>query len=323
MTNIIETKNLSKTYDEFKAVDSINLKIKKNSVYGILGPNGAGKSTLISMLCTILKPSSGKAIVNGYDVEKESNKVRDSIGIVFQTRAVDNILTGREHLEMHAALYGVDKNVRKERINDVLELIALGSKIDEHVKNYSGGMVRRLEIGRGLIHHPQILFLDEPTLGLDLRTRESIWKYIEELKNTIDITVILTTHYLEEADHLCDEIAIIDNGKIIKTGSPKKLKEELKSDIITLKTSEKEKFSNILENKSFIQDIFNKDDELKLSVEKGENLIPKIIKIAEDENINIKSIEVSHPSLEDVFIKYTGRKISDTSFNKKSKKMRR
>ncbi|MDR0913003.1 MAG: ATP-binding cassette domain-containing protein [Methanobrevibacter sp.] len=310
MNYIIETKDLVKEYDDFRAVDKINLKIPRNSVFGVLGPNGAGKSTLISMLSTIIPPTSGKAIVNGFDVKKEANKVRESIGIVFQTRALDTILTGREHLEMHAALYGVPKDIRQERIDDVIELIALGDKIDEYVKNYSGGMMRKLEIGRGLIHHPKLLFLDEPTLGLDIRTRENIWKYIEDLKHNIDITILLTTHYLEEADNLCDEIAIINQGHIIKTGSPKDLKSELKSDIITVNTPEAYKFIDILKGYDFIQDSFRKNNEIKLSVEKGENLIPEVIKIAEKNDIKIQSVEVTHPSLEDVFIKYTGRKIS-------------
>lgn len=236
MNYIIETENITKDFDDFRAVDSVNLKVPRNTVYGVLGPNGAGKSTLISMLCTILMPSSGRALVNGYDITKEANDVRRSIGIVFQTRALDDILTGREHLEMHAALYGVPRDVRQDRIDEVLDLIALGKKADEKTKNYSGGMKRRLEIGRGLIHHPKLLFLDEPTLGLDIQTRESIWNYIEDLKNNIDITILLTTHYLEEADSLCDEIAIIDQGHIVKSNSPQNLKAELKADTITLTT---------------------------------------------------------------------------------------
>ncbi|MCL2116607.1 MAG: ATP-binding cassette domain-containing protein [Methanobrevibacter sp.] len=311
MSYIIETKDITKDFGDFRAVNSINLKVPRNTVYGILGPNGAGKSSLISMLCTVLTPTSGTAIVNGYDIVKEANNVRKSIGIVFQTRALDDILTGREHLEMHAALYGVPKEIRQERIEGVLELIALGKKIDEYTKNYSGGMKRRLEIGRGLIHHPKLLFLDEPTLGLDIQTRESIWKYIEELKTSIDITILLTTHYLEEADSLCDEIAIIDKGKIIKEGSPKNLKSELKSDTITITSPEVEKIEEVMKNQQFIQNIIINNKEIKLSVEKGENLIPKIVRIAETKNIGIESIELKHPNLEEVFIKYTGHKISD------------
>lgn len=313
MNYIIETENITKDFGNFRAVNSVNLKVPRNTVYGVLGPNGAGKSTLISMLCTILQPSSGTAIINGYDVRKQANDVRRSIGIVFQTRALDDILTGREHLQMHASLYGVPHDVRQDRIEEVLELIALGKKADEYTKNYSGGMKRRLEIGRGLIHHPKLLFLDEPTLGLDIQTRESIWTYIEELKNNIDITILLTTHYLEEADSLCDEISIINKGEIVKSDSPKNLKEELKSDNITLTSPEPKKLCDLMENQDFVHDIIKTNDEVKILVEKGENLIPKIVNLAETNDIEIKSIELSHPSLEEVFVKYTGRKISDTT----------
>ncbi|MDR2967064.1 MAG: ATP-binding cassette domain-containing protein [Methanobacteriaceae archaeon] len=313
MSYIIETKNIIKDFDEFRAVNSINLKVPRNTIYGILGPNGAGKSTLISMLCTILTPTSGTAVVNGYDVVKEANNVRQSIGIVFQTRALDDILTGREHLEMHAALYGVPGDVREERIEEVLDLIALGKKAEEETKNYSGGMKRRLEIGRGLIHHPKLLFLDEPTLGLDIQTRESIWSYIEELKNNIDITILLTTHYLEEADSLCDEVAIINQGEIIKSDSPKNLKEELKSDTLTLTSPNVEKLCHLMENQSFVNDIAKDGEDVKIFVAKGGNLIPKVVNLANSNDIEIKSIELSHPSLEEVFVKYTGRKISDTT----------
>ena len=312
MNYIIETENITKDFGGFRAVNSINLKVARNTVYGVLGPNGAGKSTLISMLCTIVPPSSGTAKINGYDIIKEANDVRRSIGIVFQTRALDDILTGREHLEMHAALYGVSKNVREERIGEVLDLIALGKKADEETKNYSGGMKRRLEIGRGLIHHPKLLFLDEPTLGLDIQTRESIWNYIEELKNNIDITILLTTHYLEEADNLCDEVAIINQGDIIKSDSPKNLKEELKSDTLTLTSPDVEKLCHLMENQSFVSDIMKDGEDVKIFVEKGGNLIPKVVNLANNNDIEIKSIELSHPSLEEVFVKYTGRKITDT-----------
>ncbi|MDR2622976.1 MAG: ATP-binding cassette domain-containing protein [Methanobrevibacter sp.] len=307
---IIETKDITKYYDNFRAVNSINLKVPENSAYGILGPNGAGKSTLISMLCTIFSPTQGTAIVNGYDIVKEPHNVRKSIGIVFQSRALDDILTGREHLEMHAALYGVKKDIRQDAINDILDLINLKDKIDEKVKNYSGGMKRKLEIGRGLIHRPKVLFLDEPTLGLDVPTRENIWSYIKNLKNTTDITILLTTHYLEEADGLCDEIAIIDQGEIVKSDSPSNLKNELKIDTIILKSLENNKLKDILQNQDFVNELKYDGSEIRLSVDKGAKLIPKIVHIAETNNINVDSIELKQPSLEEVFIKYTGYKIN-------------
>lgn len=311
MEYIIETHDISKVYDDFTAVNSINLKVPKNSVYGVLGPNGAGKTTLISMLCTILHPTSGTATVNGYDVMKNSKEVRQSIGVVFQSRALDDILTGREHLEMHAALYGVPMDLRKKRIEEVLDLIALGDKSDEYTKTYSGGMKRRLEIGRGLIHHPKVLFLDEPTLGLDPQTRENIWEYIQELNKTEDITVLMSTHYMEEADKLCDEIAIINHGEIITADSPKNLKRDLKADVITIKVDDPEKFIKESKKLDFIKNIIVTDSEIKMMVEQGENLVATIVNFANNNDIMVKSIELEHPNLEDVFINLTGKRIVD------------
>ncbi len=309
MEYIIETHDISKKYDDFTAVNGVNLKVPKNSVYGVLGPNGAGKTTLISMLCTILHPTSGTATVNGYDVSKNPKEVRESIGIVFQSRALDDILTGREHLEMHASLYGVPKDVREERIEEILDLIALGPKADEFVKTYSGGMKRRLEIGRGLIHRPKVLFLDEPTLGLDPQTRESIWEYIQELNQNQDVSVLMTTHYMEEADKLCDEIAIINQGQIITANSPKNLKRELKADTITMQVDKLEEFTEKVDKLDFVKETYVIDSEIKLMVERGENLVAELVNFANENNIFVYSIELEHPNLEDVFLKYTGRTI--------------
>jgi len=309
MEYIIQTHDISKKYDDFTAVNGVNLKVPKNSVYGVLGPNGAGKTTLISMLCTILHPTSGSATVNGYDVTKHPKEVRESIGIVFQSRALDDMLTGREHLQMHASLYGVPKDVRQKRIDEILDLIALGPKADEFVKTYSGGMKRRLEIGRGLIHHPKVLFLDEPTLGLDPQTRESIWSYIKELNQNQDVTVLMTTHYMEEADKLCDEVAIINQGQIITTNSPRNLKRELKADTITMQVDNIEKFIEEAQKLDFVKEIYSMDSEIKLMVERGENLVAELVNFANKHNIFVYSIELEHPNLEDVFLKYTGRTI--------------
>jgi len=309
MEYIIQTHDISKKYDDFTAVNGVNLKVPKNSVYGVLGPNGAGKTTLISMLCTILHPTSGSATVNGYDVTKHPKEVRESIGIVFQSRALDDMLTGREHLQMHASLYGVPKDVRQERIDEILDLIALGPKANEFVKTYSGGMKRRLEIGRGLIHHPKVLFLDEPTLGLDPQTRESIWSYIKELNQNQDVTVLMTTHYMEEADKLCDEVAIINQGQIITTNSPRNLKRELKADTITMQVDNIEKFIEEAQKLEFVKEIYSMDSEIKLMVERGENLVAELVNFANKHNIFVYSIELEHPNLEDVFLKYTGRTI--------------
>lgn len=311
MDYMVETNNITKKYDDFTAVNSVNLKIPRNSVYGVLGPNGAGKTTLISMLCTILRPTSGTATVNGYDVVKNAKDVRQSIGIVFQSRALDDILTGREHLEMHASLYGVPSELRKERIEEVLDLIALGKKADEFTKTYSGGMKRRLEIGRGLVHHPKLLILDEPTLGLDPQTRENIWEYITKLNEKEDITVLMTTHYMEEADQLCDEVAIINQGKIIKSDSPINLKRELKADTITIQVDKPDLFVEKAKTLDFVENVFQDDSTIKLLVERGENLIPPLVNFANKNNIMVESIELQHPNLEDVFISYTGTKITE------------
>jgi ABC-2 type transport system ATP-binding protein len=250
-------------------------------------------------------------MVNGYDVVKNPKEVRASIGIVFQSRALDDILTGREHLEMHAALYGVPHDIRQKRIEEVLDLIALGDKADEFVKTYSGGMKRRLEIGRGLVHHPKVLFLDEPTLGLDPQTRENIWEYIIKLNKSKDLTVLMTTHYMEEADKLCDEVAIMNQGKIIKADSPINLKRELKADTITMKVDKQDKFIEEAKKLDFIQQIFVHDSEIKMMVERGENLIPVLVNFANQNQILVQSIELEHPNLEDVFISYTGTRITD------------
>ncbi|MGV8144133.1 MAG: ATP-binding cassette domain-containing protein [Methanothermobacter sp.] len=310
MDYMVETHDITKEYDNFTAVNSVNLKIPRNSVYGVLGPNGAGKTTLISMLCTILRPTSGNAIVNGYDILKNAKEVRQSIGIVFQSRALDDILTGREHLEMHASLYGVPHDLRKERIEEVLDLIALGEKADEFTKTYSGGMKRRLEIGRGLVHHPKLLILDEPTLGLDPQTRESIWEYITKLNQKEEVTVLMTTHYMEEADQLCDEVAIINKGQIIKADSPINLKRELKADTITVKVDKPDPFVQKVKSLDYVENVFQDDSTIKLMVERGENLIPSVVNFANKNDIIVRSIELKHPNLEDVFISYTGTSIT-------------
>ncbi len=311
MDYMVETSDITKIYDDFTAVDSVNLKIPRDSVFGVLGPNGAGKTTLISMLCTILRPTSGTAMVNGFDVTKNSKDVRASIGIVFQSRALDDMLTGREHLQMHASLYGVPSNLRKQRIEEVLDLIALGDKADEFTKTYSGGMKRRLEIGRGLIHHPKLLILDEPTLGLDPQTRENIWEYISKLNKAEDITVLLTTHYMDEADKLCDRIAIMNHGQIIKEDSPINLKRELKADTITIQVDEQDRFIKEAEKLDYVKKIFVEDSEIKLMVERGENLITTLVNFANKIDITVNSIELTHPNLEDVFLNYTGTTITD------------
>jgi ABC-2 type transport system ATP-binding protein len=224
---LIKIQNLTKRYQKLIAVDSLNLEIAKNEVFGLLGPNGAGKTTVIHMLATLLKPTSGTAIVNGYDIITDPGKVRSSIGIVFQAPSSDDMLTAYENLKVHAFLYQVPSSQRQKRIQAVLELVGLADRQHDQVKKYSGGMRRRLEIARGLLHKPKVMFLDEPTLGLDPSSREMMWKYIEKLVKEEEMTLILTTHYMEEADHLCNRIGIIDQGKIIALDTPANLKRSI------------------------------------------------------------------------------------------------
>ena len=257
--NTIEVKELTKVFDKsIKAVDGISFTVNEGEILGFLGPNGAGKTTTLNMLSTLLRPTSGTATVNGHDVLTEPDAVRRSIGYVFQDTTLDIDLTGRENLDFHGRLYGLDRNTRRQRIKEVLEIVQLTDRADNFVKTYSGGMKRRLEIARGLLHHPQVLFLDEPTLGLDPQTRRSIWEHILWLNQEKNVTIILTTHYTEEADYLCKRILIIDFGKVVVLDTPDKLKARLEGDVVTLlfkNPAAIEKFRPLLENKDWIRRI--------------------------------------------------------------------
>ena len=226
---MISIKNLTKKFDKIVAVDNVSLDICEGEVFGLLGQNGAGKTTIIHMLATLIKPTSGTALINGYDIIKNSSKVRKNIGIVFQAPSSDDMLTGFENLKIHSYLYGVPSELRIKRINELLKLVGLYERKDDIVKKYSGGMRRRLEIARGLIHKPKVMFLDEPTLGLDPNSRKSMWDYIQKLVKEEKITIILTTHYMEEADTLCDRIGFINKGKIIAIDTPQQLKLMIKN----------------------------------------------------------------------------------------------
>lgn len=257
--NTIEVKKLTKIFDgKIKAVDGINFNVQKGEILGFLGPNGAGKTTTLNMLSTLLRPTSGTATVNGHDVLSEPDAVRRSIGYVFQDTTLDIELTGRENLDFHGRLYDLERSVRQKRIKEVLELVQLKNRADNFVKTYSGGMKRRLEIARGLLHHPQVLFLDEPTLGLDPQTRRSIWEHILQLNQEKEVTIILTTHYTEEADYLCNHILIIDFGKVVVLDTSEKLKARLEGDVVTLLFRDPaaiESFRPLIENKNWISRI--------------------------------------------------------------------
>jgi len=309
----ITTENITKNFNGLTAVDTLNISVETGEIFGLLGPNGAGKTTLISMLCTILKPSSGTANINGYDITKQPDNVRKSIGIVFQDPSLDDRLTGRENLDMHARLYGVKKNVREKRIEEILNLIELKDRANDLVRTYSGGMRRRLEIGRGLIHYPKILFLDEPTLGLDPQTREHIWEYIKRLAKTEKITIVLTTHYMEEADLLCDRIAIIDHGKIIDLDTPENLKNRLGGDSIVLEVADVEKAKKIfVGSKEF-------DGKIIISVKDAESKIARILYDARKNEIEVLGASIHKPSLNDVFLNLTGREIREETVDAKDR----
>ena len=342
--HIIQTTNLTKEYGELKAVDNINLNIRKGEIFGLLGPNGAGKTTLIHMLCTILRPTSGTALINGFDIIKEPDKVRRSIGIVFQDPSTDDELTAYENMEFHAMIYDVP--VERANILELLRLVELDDRASSFVKTFSGGMRRRLEITRGLLHHPTVLFLDEPTLGLDTQTRHKIWDYIREIAYEKNMTIILTTHYMEEADSICDQIAIIDEGKIKVVGSPKEMKNNLndyKFIIKLIKDNVDEEFEKELEKSIKIKnretekvDIIsvsitqnsisaNTDTnevilqiDLKINNESknpDDLLIEALISVKdalkEFDNFEITSIDLHKPTLDDVFMHYTGKKLRE------------
>jgi len=311
MENAIEIRGLSKAYGQLKAVDSVSLEVEEGKIFGLLGPNGAGKTTLISMLVTMRKPTSGKAFVNGFDVSKDASAVRKSIGIVFQDPSLDEDLTALENLEIHAAMYGVPKSERHEKIHKLMGMVGLEDKIDVRVKTFSGGMKRRLEIARGLLHEPKVLFLDEPTIGLDPQTRAGIWDYIVKLNKTKGITIILTTHYMDEADKVCSRVAIIDHGKIIAVDTPENLKNTLGGDVISLKCEGGEACITDLSKQNWVKSTVKHDGIVDVRVEKGEEKIPIIIKMAEGHGVKVDSVSLRKPSLDDVFLHYTGKTIRE------------
>jgi ABC-2 type transport system ATP-binding protein len=316
----IEIKNLTKNFNGLKAVDDISFDVKEGEIFGLLGPNGAGKTTAIKMLATLLTPTKGEARVWGYDILRQKNEVRNSIGIVFQEPALDNRLTGFENLDFHARLYGLTSEVRKKRIEEVLDLVELKDKANTLVIKYSGGMQRRLEIARGLMHYPKVLFLDEPTLGLDPQTRRRIWDYILKLNQKEKVTIILTTHYMEEADYLCQKIGIIDFGKIVALDTPQNLKNILGGDVISIEAFPPEKAFEILKTFSWIKKINQYDGIINLNVERGENKIPLLMKIDQKEaGFEIKSVNLRKPILEDVFLYFTGKTIRENEASQTEK----
>lgn len=312
MHSIIEVDELVKNYKETKAVNGVSFEVREGEVFGFLGPNGAGKSTTIKMLATLLKPTSGTALINGYDVVKQPNQVRQSIGLVFQDPSLDERLTARENLTFHAMLYNVDSRALPGRMAEVLKMVELLDRQQSLVKTYSGGMKRRLEIARGLLHYPRVLFLDEPTVGLDPQTRNRIWEYIRNLLQRERITIFMTTHYMDEAEN-CHRIAIIDHGEIVALDTPANLKKNVGGDMITLTCADNQAVKKIIDDKYGLKPVDTAGG-LQLEVDSGEEFIPRL---AGDLKGLLLSISMRKPTLDDVFLKLTGREIREDTVNRR------
>jgi ABC-2 type transport system ATP-binding protein len=303
---MVEAENLTKTFNGFKAVDAVSFEVEGGEIFGFLGPNGAGKTTTINMLCTLYRPSSGLAYVNGYDVSKEPHKVRRSIGLVFQDPSLDDKLTAEENLDFHGILYGLKREERARMIDKVLEMVELSDRKHSLVSSFSGGMKRRLEIARGLMHSPKVLFLDEPTLGLDPQTRSRVWDYIHRLRSEEGVTVFMTTHYMDEAEN-CDRVAIMDHGRIIALDEPSTLKTQIGGDVITLKVVDVQKAELELKRR-FNLNPRMVEGQLTIEVAEAEEFIPNLVKGLDME---ILSLSLRKPTLNDVFLKLTGREIRE------------
>lgn len=312
--NIIYVKNLKKSFGQIKAVDEVSFDVKEGEIFGLLGPNGAGKSTIIKILVTIIKKDAGVAVINGYDVEKQQNLVRKSVGIIFQDPSLDERLNAWENLYFHSKFYHVPVKEIPGRINKALDFMSLSERKKDLVINFSGGMKRRLEIARGILHTPKILFLDEPTIGLDPQTRKLIWQYLLNLRDKQKLTIFLTTHYMKEAE-ICDRIAIIDYGKIIASDTPENLKKSIKNDTITLITDDNKEFSKLIKDKFNLESTFS-NGTLEIPVSEGKTFLPKLFEMAGG---RIISADIKKPTIEDVFINLTGRKIREEEASSKDK----
>ena len=303
----IEARKLVRRFGTFTAVDEVDFVVEPGEIFGFLGPNGAGKSTTINMLCTMLRPTAGTAVINGFDIVGQPDRVRQSIGIIFQDASLDDRLTGRENLRFHAMLYDVQRAVFAQRADELLALVDLADKAKALVRTYSGGMRRRLEIARGLLHHPKVLFLDEPTIGLDPQTRRHIWDYLLKLRAREGVTMFMTTHYMSEAEH-CDRIAIIDHGRIVALDTPRALKAMVGGDLVTVRTSDNARAAAALAAMHGIGVRTTDEDTLIIETAHGDRFIPTMVDVlrAADPPIQVDTIGLSHPTLEDVFVKLTG-----------------
>ncbi|MEA1962338.1 MAG: ATP-binding cassette domain-containing protein [Bacillota bacterium] len=304
---VIVTEDLSKYFNDFAAVNGINIEVAEREIFGFLGPNGAGKTTTIKMLCTLMRPSEGRAEVAGYDISKNPFLVRKNIGLVFQEPTLDENLTAYENLYFHGMIYGLTGKKLRHRIEEVMALSSLWNRRDDLVKTFSGGMKRRLEISRGLIHFPVLLFLDEPTVGLDPQTRMHVWEYIKQMREELGVSVFMTTHYMDEAEH-CDRISIIDQGDIIACDSPFNLKRSLKGELIKIHTSDKMNLGRLLEDKLGLNPQIMAEG-IVLEVENAEAMLPRIVNFVDLSSV--KQISFEKPTLDDVFIKFTGKAIRE------------
>jgi ABC-2 type transport system ATP-binding protein len=302
----VSVKGLVKRYGEIEAVNGIDLEVQPGETFGFLGPNGAGKSTTIGILCTLVDPTGGSALVAGHDVLRERGEVRRNIGLVFQDTTLDAYLTAEQNLRFHAELYGVPRQVLADRMHQVLEMVGLWERRGSRVATFSGGMRRRLEIARGLLHSPRVLFLDEPTVGLDPQTRKSIWAYIHELREREDITIFMTTHYMDEAEN-CDRIAIINAGHIVVLDTPEALKASIGKDRVQIRTAD-DAAAIVAINDRFEIDAAIHEGEVTFAVEEGEQFVPRLFA---ELGIPIQSVSVTRPTLDDVFLTYTGTTIAD------------
>ena len=303
---VIQASGLVKKYGDLEAVRGIDLEVHSGEIFGFLGPNGAGKSTTISMLCTLLTPTAGSASVAGINVVQDPAAVRQRIGLVFQDPSLDDQLTGRENLEFHAFIYSVPAGERRQRIDEMLELLQLSDRAASQVRTYSGGMKRRLEIARGMLHQPQILFLDEPTLGLDPQTRKSIWTHLNELRSKKGVTIFMTTHYMDEAEY-CDRIAIIDRGRIVALGTPDELKAKVGGDVVTITSSQPDEAAREIETTLGVTPTRD-NGSLRMEVSDGKKFVPRLVR---ELTVPVDTVTMRRPSLDDVFLKLTGRAIRE------------
>lgn len=316
---IIVVDKLSKTFSNGKiiAVDNISFEVREGEIFGFLGPNGAGKTTTINMLTTILRPSSGNAQVCGQDVHKHADEVRRSVGVVPQEYTADEDMTGHDNILLCADLYGLPRSDSKPHADELLRLVELHDAANRKVNTYSGGMRRRLELACGLINYPKLLFLDEPTLGLDVQTRAAVWKYIRMLKEQYHMTLFLTTHYMEEADSLCDRIAIIDHGHIVKIGSPEELKASIGGDVITVTVREREPdISSNIARLDLVRDVKQTDGAYRVKVKLGEEAAPRIMDLIRSKGLHVTKIALTKPTLDEAYLEFTGRELREEEIDR-------